>query len=68
MVIVDIGTCNINKSHNTFSTAFEAFDSSIEVLDMQMFQCFKISVAKREDYEISQAKVKVTTHCLPTSC
>jgi len=28
--IVDIGTCNIHKTHNAFSAAFEAFDSSIE--------------------------------------
>ena len=27
-----------------------------------MFQCFKYSTTKREDYELAQAKVKVTTH------
>ena len=30
--IVDIGTCNIHKTHNAFSAAFEAFDSCIERL------------------------------------
>ena len=59
--IVDICICNIHKTHNAFSTAFEAFDSSVERLDMEVFQCFKYSAAKREDYELAQAKVKVTT-------
>ena len=60
--IVDIGTCNIHKTHNAFSTAFEAFDSSVEILGLEVFKCFKYSAAKREDYELAQAKVKVTTH------
>ena len=60
--IVDIGTCNIHKTHNAFSAAYEAFDSSIETLGLQVFQCFKYSAAKREDYELAQAKVKVTAH------
>ena len=60
--IVDIGTCNIHKTHNAFSAAYEAFDSSIETLGLEVFQCFKHSAAKREDYELAQAKVKVTAH------
>ena len=59
---MDIGTCNIHKTHNAFSAAFEAFDSSIETLGLEVFQGFKYSAAKREDYELAQAKVKVTTH------
>jgi len=60
--IVDIGTCNIHKTHNAFSAAFEALHSSIESLGLEVFQCFKYSAAKREDYELAQAKVKVTSH------
>ena len=60
--IVDVGTCNIHKTHNAFAAAFEAFDSSIERLGLEVFQCFKYSVAEREDYELAQGKVKITTH------
>ena len=39
--IVDIGTCNIHKTHNAFSATFEAFDSSIE-RDL-VWRCFSVS-------------------------
>ena len=60
--IVDVDTCNIHKTHNAFSAAFEAINSSIERLGLKVFQCFKYSTAKREDDELPQVKVKVTTH------
>ena len=66
--IVDMSTCNIHKTHNAFTATFEAFDSSIEGLGLEVFQCFKYCAAKRKDYELAQAKVKVTTHFFSRSC
>ena len=59
---MDIGTCNIHKTQNAFSAAYETFDSSIETLRLGVFQYFKYSAAKREDYELAQAKVEVAAH------
>ena len=61
-VVSKTRTCNIHKTHNAFSVAFEAFNTSIERLGLEVFQCFKYFAGKREDYELAQAKVKVTTH------
>ena len=49
--LVDIGTCNIHKVHNAFSAALDKFGDDVERLAIDLFQLFKCSPSKHEDFE-----------------
>ena len=39
--VVDIGVCNMHKTHNAFSLAYDEFGSVIENLGLEFFDLFK---------------------------
>jgi len=60
--MINIGTCNLHKSHNAFSSAFKKFGSEIESIGIDVFYLFKYSAARREDYEAVQKSKGIKGH------
>ena len=49
--LTDIGTCNLHICHNAFAKGLEVFGSSISEFVIDLHLWFKMSAARREDYE-----------------
>ena len=60
--LINIGTCNIHKVHNAFSAAVDNFGDDVELLAIELFQFFKYSPGKREEFETVQEKLGIKNH------
>ena len=49
--LTDTGTCNLHSCHNAFAKGLEMFGSSISEFVIDLHLWFKMSAARREDYE-----------------
>ena len=52
--LVDLGTCRLHPVHTAFRKAVEALPFDVEQFATDIYQWFKLSSARREDYESVQ--------------
>ena len=60
--LTDIGTCNLHICHNAFAKGLEVFGSSISEFVIDLHLWFKMSAARREDYEVVQEEMGLAKH------
>ena len=60
--LTDIGTCNLHICHNVFAKGLEIFGSSISEFVIDLHLWFKMSAARREDYELVQEEMGLAKH------
>jgi hypothetical protein len=48
--LIDTGSCNLHKVHNSFGKSISAFGDDAERLTIELFYWFKRSAARREDF------------------
>ena len=60
--LTDIGTCNLHICHNAFAKGLEMFGSSISEFVIDLHLWFKMSAARREDYELVQEEMGLAKH------
>ena len=60
--LTDIGTCNLHICHNAFAKGLEMFASSISDFVIDLHLWFKMSAARREDYELVQEEMGLVKH------
>ena len=60
--LTDIGTCNLHIWHNAFAKGLEMFGSSISEFVIDLHLWFKMSAARREDYELVQEEMGLAKH------
>ena len=58
----DIGTCNLHICHNAFAKGLEVFARSISEFVIDLHLWFKMSAARREDYELVQEEMGLVRH------
>jgi hypothetical protein len=60
--LVDIGTCSIHKVHNAFGEALSATLWETDSIIIDIYQWFKLSAARREDYKEIQKILDIPEH------
>ena len=60
--LTDIGMCNLHICHNAFAKGLEMFGSSISEFVIDLHLWFKVSAARREDYELMQEEMGLAKH------
>ena len=60
--LTDIGTRNLHICHNAFAKGLEMFGSSISEFVIDLHLWFKMSAARREDYELVQEEMGLAKH------
>ena len=60
--LTDIGTCNLHICHNAFAKGLEMFGSSIPEFVIDLHLWFKMSAARREDYDMVQEEMGLPKH------
>jgi len=54
--LIDLGTCSLHPVHTAFRKAFESLPFDVEHYVTDIYQWFKLSSARREDYRHVQAE------------
>ena len=62
MAFTDIGSCNLHIVHNAFKKGLDAFTSSNSEFVIDLHSWFKLSAARREDYEDVQEQMSLPKH------
>mgnify|MGYP006342324205 FL=1 len=60
--LVDIGVCTLHKVHNAFGVALDSTEWEIDAFVLDIYQGFKLSAARREDYVKIQQLQDVPEH------
>lgn len=60
--LTDIGTCNLHICHNAFARGLEVFGSSISQFVIDLHLWFKMSPARREDYQAVKKEIGLAKH------
>jgi hypothetical protein len=60
--LVDIGTCNLHICHNAFSKGLAAAFGTLPDLVIDLYQWFKLSAARQEDYRKIQNELGLPKH------
>ncbi|PFX25307.1 hypothetical protein AWC38_SpisGene10081 [Stylophora pistillata] len=60
--LTDIDTCDRHICHNAFTKGLEVFGSSISEFVIDLHLWFKMSAARREDYEVMQEEMGLAKH------
>ena len=60
--LIDIGTCNLHIFHNAFAKGLQVFCNEISELVIDIYTWFKLSAARREDYELVQEELGLPKH------
>ena len=60
--LTDIGTCNLHICNNAFAKGLEMFGSNISEFFIDLHLWFKMSAARREDYEVVQEEMGLAKH------
>ena len=55
--LVNTGSCQLHVVNNTFKKGIEAYGEDIENLCIDLFNFFKLSASRREDYVGIQQKL-----------
>ena len=55
--LVNTGSCQLHVVHNSFKKGVEAYGEDIENLCIDLFNFFKLSASRREDYAAIQQKL-----------
>ena len=62
--LVDLGTCSLHPVHTAFGKAVEALPFDAEQFATDIYQWFKLSSARREDYEMVQKELQDLQQCV----
>ena len=64
--LVDLGTCSVglHPVHTAFRKAVEALPFDVEQFATDIYQWFKLSSARREDYEMVQKELQDLQQCV----
>jgi hypothetical protein len=57
--LLDVGTCNLHKVHNAFGSALQSTSWETDAVIIDIYQWFKLSAARREDYKHVQKLLDV---------
>ena len=60
--LTDIGTCNLHICHNAFAKGLEMVGSSISKFVIDLHLWFKMSAARRGDYQLVQEEMGLAKH------
>ena len=62
--LVDLGTCSLHPVHTAFRKAVEALPFDVEQFATDIYQWFKMSSARREDYQMVQKELLDLEQCV----
>ena len=60
--LIDIGTCNLHIFHKAFAKGPQVFGNELSELVIDIYTWFKLSAARREDYESVQENLGLPNH------
>ena len=66
--LVNTGSCQLHVVHNSFKKGVEAYGEDIENLSIDLFNFFKLSASRRENYAAIQQKLDLDEAVFLLSC